>query len=50
MQAQGRLKRDIILAQGTRIGRVGRVYVRTSGDKILVGGQTRILIEGMLEL
>ncbi len=50
MQSEGRLKSEIILAQGTRIGRLGRVYVRSAGDKVLVGGHTQIMIEGMLEL
>jgi PhzF family phenazine biosynthesis protein len=50
MQSEGRLKSEIVLAQGTRIGRLGRVYVRSAGDKMLVGGHTQIMIEGTLEL
>lgn len=50
LQGQGRLNGPIVLAQGTRIGRVGRVYIRAVGNKVLVGGNTQILIEGTLEL
>ncbi|WP_413991052.1 PhzF family phenazine biosynthesis protein [Labrys okinawensis] len=50
LQSQGRLRGPIVLAQGTKIGRVGRVYISTVGNKVLVGGNTQILIEGTLEL
>ncbi|GLS20901.1 phenazine biosynthesis protein PhzF [Labrys miyagiensis] len=50
LQGQGRLSAPIVLAQGTKIGRVGRVYVSAVGNKVLVGGNTQILIEGTLEL
>ncbi|CAM5774100.1 phenazine biosynthesis protein PhzF [Labrys miyagiensis] len=50
MQAEGRLGERLVLAQGTKIGRIGRVHVRTVGDRVLVGGDTRILIEGTLDL
>ena len=50
MRAQGRLPPAMLVAQGTRIGRLGRVHVRTDGARVLIGGETRIMIEGTLEL
>lgn len=51
--AEGDLDRDLIIAQGTVIGRSGRVHIRrgsTDPDRILIGGETQILIQGHLEL
>lgn len=53
MHAEGRLNGNIVIAQGTNIGRHGRVYVTPDPDvngRILIGGETRILIEGVLTL
>ena len=47
LHAQGRLENEIVVAQGTNINRHGRVYIKTDTDgRILIGGQTHILIEG----
>ena len=51
LSAQGRLTEAFVVAQGTRIGREGRVYIRPAGDagqRILIGGQTQIVIRGEL--
>ncbi|OED41695.1 phenazine biosynthesis protein PhzF [Chromatiales bacterium (ex Bugula neritina AB1)] len=56
LNAQGRLESEIVVAQGTVIGRHGRVYIRKSDSgasepgRIRIGGQTQILIEGTVEL
>ena len=53
MHAQGRLRGDLVIAQGTSINRHGRVYVKPDPNaegRILIGGETRILIEGVLSL
>ena len=50
MAAQGRLENSLVMAQGTQIGRVGRVHIRPGNGAILVGGQTNLLIEGTVRL
>jgi PhzF family phenazine biosynthesis protein len=51
LQAEGRLTQAVTVAQGTRINRHGRVSMRPVGsDKVMIGGQTHILIEGSLRL
>jgi PhzF family phenazine biosynthesis protein len=55
MQAQGRVQRPYIVAQGTCIGRHGRVHVIPSPDDvddgpIRIGGHTNILIDGHVTL
>lgn len=50
LQAQGRLETDIVIAQGTAIGRLGRVFVRRCGADVLIGGHTTIVIEGTVDL
>lgn len=51
MQSQGRLKSPYLAAQGTSIGRVGRVTVRPDASGTAwIGGQVHILIEGHLNL
>jgi len=52
MKANGRLSRPITIAQGTTINRHGRVFVRPDddGERILIGGETHILIEGSVTL
>ncbi len=50
MHAEGRLTRDLVMSQGTLIGREGRVFVFREGDRIKIGGHVQILINGMLDL
>ncbi|WP_062016618.1 PhzF family phenazine biosynthesis protein [Aureimonas sp. AU4] len=49
-QAEGRLAGPYVVAQGTRIGRIGRVHVRPEGAAVMIGGAVSILIEGTLKL
>ena len=50
-QATGRLDAPYSVSQGTALGRLGRVHIRPADDgRVLVGGETRILIEGALDL
>ena len=46
LKSQGRLADDIVIAQGTAIGRKGRVLVSNRGDDVMIGGATTIVIEG----
>lgn len=51
--SQGRLNNSLIIAQGEKIGREGRVYVDlldTDEGHITIGGETQILIEGQVLL
>ena len=51
--SQGRLNNSLIIAQGEKIGREGRVYVDlldTNEGHITIGGETQILIEGQVLL
>ena len=51
LQTQGRLSAPYLAAQGTSIGRVGRVSVRSDvNGTAWVGGQVHILIDGKLTL
>ena len=50
LRAQGRLDEPIVVSQGTALGRHGRVFIRPTGDSILIGGDTHILIEGTVSL
>lgn len=50
LAGQGRLSDTLVMAQGTQIGRMGRVLIRADADRILVGGHTNLLIEGTVEL
>jgi len=51
MLASGRLRKPYIAAQGTVIGRSGRVSVTPEGKDIAwIGGQVHILIEGSVQL
>ena len=50
---QGRLDKDLLIAQGTRISRAGRVIVRPDAavpGRVLIGGESHILIEGNVVL
>jgi len=49
----GRLDRPLLVSQGGCIGRVGRVHIRADAadaGRILIGGQTLLLIEGTVTL
>lgn len=51
MAEEGRLERNVVIAQGTCIGRQGRVFVRSdAAGKILIGGDVQVLIDGMLAI
>ena len=51
LQAEGQLPQAVTVAQGTSINRHGRVSMRPVGsEKVMIGGQTHILIEGSLQL
>jgi len=51
LQAQGQLVRPIMVAQGTRIDRHGRVVITpVDSETVTIGGQTHILIEGTVRL
>lgn len=53
MHDEGRLQNDLVIAQGTNINRHGRVFIESDPNeegRILIGGQTQILIEGILTL
>lgn len=53
LQANGRLTQPIVVAQGTKIGRQGRVYISPDPDRtdrVHVGGETHIMVEGTLAL
>ncbi|WP_279481901.1 PhzF family phenazine biosynthesis protein [Aureimonas sp. SK2] len=51
MAAEGRLPTSYTAAQGTAIGRLGRVHVRAGADgRVLIGGATHVLIEGSVTL
>ncbi len=44
--AGNRLPEQYVAAQGTAIGRAGRVHVRREGDTVWVGGDTRTTVRG----
>ena len=51
MQASGRLQIPYTVAQGTRIGRQGRVLVKPGHDgKAWVGGEFHFVIEGGISI
>jgi PhzF family phenazine biosynthesis protein len=51
LQAEGRLPQAVTVAQGTSIGRHGRVAIEPlDRDNVKIGGQTHILIEGEVML
>jgi PhzF family phenazine biosynthesis protein len=53
MHAGGRLQSNLVIAQGTNINRHGRVFIKSDlneDGRILIGGQTHILIEGVVTL
>ncbi|UPH72639.1 PhzF family phenazine biosynthesis protein [Abyssibius alkaniclasticus] len=51
LQAQGRLAAPIVVGQGQKIGRLGRVFINPVGEgQVYIGGQTHILIRGTVAL
>lgn len=51
--AEDRLPESAVAAQGTKMGRTGRVYYRRDPARpgqVLIGGESHILIEGVLNL
>ena len=47
----GRLQKPLLIAQGTKIGRTGRVSTKTNANgDIQIGGEVHILIEGEVRL
>ena len=46
LDSQGRLEDNLLIAQGTSIDRHGRVYISNKDSKILIGGETHILVQG----
>jgi PhzF family phenazine biosynthesis protein len=50
MHSDGRLKGEVRVAQGTCIGRHGRVTITPRDGQIYIGGETHILIEGSVRI
>jgi PhzF family phenazine biosynthesis protein len=50
LREQGELDEPLVISQGTAIGREGMVHIRPAGDRILIGGDTHILIEGSVTI
>ena len=51
MQSNGRLQKPYLVAQGTSIGRLGRVAVKANSDGVAwIGGQVHIVIEGNVNI
>lgn len=53
LHSMGRLGRNLLVAQGTSIGRQGRVYMRPDLENpgaVRIGGETQMLIDGMVNI
>lgn len=50
LRDEGRLQEDIVIAQGSVLGCKGRTYVTRRGEDVLIGGQSTIVIDGMVDL
>lgn len=50
LRDQGRLDDPLVISQGTAIRRHGRVDVRPEVDRILIGGDTHVLVEGTVDI
>lgn len=50
LRDQDRLGDGLVVCQGTAMGRQGRVHIQSIGDRIMIGGDTHILIEGNVTL
>lgn len=48
--ASGRASAPYVAAQGTAMGRRGRIYITTEGDTIWVGGRADVVHSGMVDL
>jgi PhzF family phenazine biosynthesis protein len=50
LRALGELENELVISQGTTLAREGRVHIEQAGDRILIGGDTHILIQGTVDL
>ena len=50
LQSQGRLRTQLIMAQGTVINRHGRVSIEPVDGTVRIGGDVHVLIEGRIKL
>ncbi len=50
LTSDGRINASVTIAQGTRINRHGRVSVQLRSDDVLIGGDTHVLIDGLVNL
>ncbi|MDX8347242.1 PhzF family phenazine biosynthesis protein [Cognatiyoonia sp. IB215446] len=50
MHAEGRLDRALVMAQGTVLGREGRVFVDSTPRGVTIGGHVHVLIDGTVDL
>lgn len=50
LAAEGRLDQAVTIAQGTNINRHGRVSITPQGSRVYIGGDTHILIDGVVTL
>jgi PhzF family phenazine biosynthesis protein len=50
MYSEGHWRDAVTIAQGTCIGRHGRLFIRRENGSVWIGGHTQILIDGMLSL
>lgn len=50
LREQGQLEDAMVVSQGTALGRDGRVHITPVDDRILIGGDTHILIEGTVTI
>jgi len=53
LHSLGRLTSNLVVAQGTNIDRLGRVYIQpdaTQDGRVLIGGHSHVLIDGHVQL
>lgn len=52
LQHNSRLPHDLVMAQETNLGRLGRVFIspEPGSDRVRIGGETSIVIEGTVQL
>jgi PhzF family phenazine biosynthesis protein len=50
LRDEGRLEGDLVIAQGTVMGRKGRAFVSQRGAEVLIGGHAAVVIEGVAEI
>lgn len=52
LQGQNRLQANLVMAQGTKMGRLGRVFIEpeANSDRVKIGGATRIVIDGTVDI